>query len=267
MNNRFKNKQNHRLSESGKYIREIMLDKNGNVLPVVSATRLNYDPDKITTYQKPDPEGYVVKAVDENGKCVITVNRFIPKYDTITEITDNPILVNGVLSTIDNILRLWLEDVVTRKMSNLLPAGYGWDGVMTASEYNKHAKVRNLFIATNDWEKEEDRKWFDNITNEIVKTSNYFINLDWEDALPIDNNQIPIERFFEDTNIWLVCFDKDEKRSLIKLRRTIGGKAPILKSIYTIDDSIERVIVLASGCMLEKNETYGCGVTLYERKK
>lgn len=267
MNARFKNKQNHRLSESGKYIREVMLDKNGNVLPVVSATRISYDPDKVTTYQKPDPEGYVVKAIDINGDCEITVNRYIPKFDTVTEITDNPVLVKGVLSSIDPILKLWLEDVVTRKMSNLLPSGYGWDGVMTSSEYNKHSKVRDLFIAINDWEKEEDRVWFDEITNEIVKTSSYFINLDWDDALPLTGNSVTVKKFFEDTNAWLVCFDKDNKRSLIKLRRTIGAKAPVLESTHVISDDIERVIVLSSGCMLENGETYGCGVILYERKR
>lgn len=265
MTGRLKTKQNHRL-DNGVHIREVFIDERGVVLPVVSATRINYEIDRITTYQRPDPKGFVIKAVDQHGVCHLSVNRYQSMYDKVIPVTEDDQLVKDILSRLDPILKCWLTDVVRREMSNLLPAGFGWDGVMTESEYYKHSKIRDLFVASNDWKDDKEKEWFEGIVNEIVKTSTVYIEPSWIAANPIYNNTIPIQRFFEESHVWVVTFDENNIRTIHKVRRIIGSKV-MLESTFNVEDNIERVIVLTSGCMLEKGVAYGCGVELYSKKR
>lgn len=247
-------------------IREVMLDSEGKVLPVISATRISYTPDRVTTYQRPEINGFVVRCLNDKGIPKITLNRYMPHLDLITPVVGDIDLTHKILSKIDPQLIAWLKDVVTGIQPNLLPAGFGWDGIMTATEYGKHERIRELFIAPNDWtEKESD--WFNKLVVEAVRTSAIYLKLDWNDSFKIVNDTISIQRFLDQTKVYVVTFDKDGNRALHLVRRPIcvGLKAAKIPEVFTVPKGTVRAILLRTNVMYDNNETYGVSIDLYKR--
>lgn len=247
-------------------IREVMLDADFTVLPVVSATRINYRPDSITTFQRPDAEGYILRAANDKGVVKFSVHRLVPQYDVVTAVEEDGDLLRQILLALDEKLLDWLRDVTAGNLSNLLPAGFGWDGQMSQSEYTKLRRIRDLFISSSFWS-EQDKKWFDTMLTEAVKTSGRFLTTDWEKSLPLIGNEIVIERHEPEASVDVVLFDKDGVRTRERVRRIIGVNAPTVQK-YSVPKNIVRVIVIREHCMLDENVApYGCSVELYERER
>lgn len=247
-------------------VREVMLDREGKVLPVISATRVSYTPDRVTTYQRPEVDGFVVRCVNDKGVPKITLNRYVPHLDSITPVTEDIDLTYNIISKLDPDLLTWLKDVVTGKLSNLLPAGFGWDGIMTATEYGKHERIRELFIAPNDWT-EKESIWFNKLATEAVRTSAIYLKLDWNDSFKIVKDTISIQRFLDQTKVYVVTFDKDGNRALHLVRRPIcvGEKAAKIPEVFTVPKGTVRAILLRTNVMVDDNETYGVSIDLYKR--
>lgn len=260
MSSRTKTLPNHRAG-----VREIMLDKNEKVLPVIAATRVSYTPDRVTTYQRPEVDGYVVRCADVNGHLQLSVNRYLPQNDMVVPITDDMDKVDEVYINLHPTLKSWLHDVTKQEMSNLLPAGFGWDGIMTETEYTKHARVRDLFIAVNDWS-EKDKIWFDHIANEAVKTSTVYLNLDWEKSFKLVKNGIVIQRYLPETKVYVVTFDRENRRTLHLVRRPIHTckKTESLPEIFKVPEGTVKAILLRTNPMVEDLYTYGVSIDLYK---
>ncbi len=257
MSNRTKTLPNHRTG-----VREVMLDATGKTLPVISATRVSYTDDRVTSYQRPEASGFVVRCESKDGKPAITINRYLPHLDTISPVTDDIELAKKIYDSLDEDLIAWLKDVDTKKQSNLLPAGFGWDGIMTQTEYSKYERVRDLFIANNQWS-EEEQKWFDDIVYQAVKTSTCYLKLDWEDSFKL-TKKIPVYRYLPDTTkVYLVTFDKDGNRSLKFVRRPIivGGNKNVTETV-TVPAGTVRAILLRTNVMVD-DHTYGVSIDLY----
>lgn len=248
-------------------VREVMLNREGKVLPVISATRISYTPDRVTTYQRPEVDGFVVRCVNSDGNPRITLNRYVPHLDTITPVTEDIDLAHVIISNLDPELVTWLRDIVTGDVSNLLPAGFGWDGIMTATEYSKHERIRELFIAPNDWT-EKESTWFDNLVVEAVRTSAMYLKLDWNDAFKIINSGIPIQRFLPQTKVFVVTFDKDGNRTLHLVRRPIcvGEKALKMPEVFNVPKGTVKAILLRTNVMVDDDITYGVSIDLYKHK-
>lgn len=259
MSTRTKTLPNHREG-----VREVMLDSNGKVLPVIAATRVSYTPDRVTTYQRPEVDGFVVRCTERNGRLQLSVNRYIPQNDLITPITDDMDKVDEILRNLNPTLKAWLGDVNKKEMSNLLPAGFGWDGIMTETEYAKHSRIRDLFISVNDWS-EKDKLWFENIVNEAVKTSTFYLNLDWEKAFKVINGGILIQRYLPETKVYVVTFDKENNRTLHLVRRPIHTckKSETIPEIFRVPKGTVRSILLRTNVMVD-HETYGVSIDLYK---
>lgn len=259
MTTRIKTLPNHREG-----VREVMINHEGKVLAVISATRISYSPERVTTYQRPEVDGFVVRCTDNNGTPKITLNRYVPQLDTITPVAEDIDLAHRIITKLDPDLITWLKDVVHCKLSNLLPAGFGWDGVMTSTEYAKHERVRDLFIAPNDWS-EKDAIWFKNIANEAVRTSAVYLKLDWNDAFKLGNGVIPIQRFLEsETKVYVVTFDKVGNRTLHLVRRPIHvGEVKPKQEVFTVPKGTVRAILLRTSVMVDNELSYGVSIDLY----
>lgn len=258
---RIKTLPNHRTG-----VREVMLDREGKVLAVISATRVSYTPDRVTTYQRPEVDGYVVRSQNVNGNARVTLNRYLPHLDAISPVVEDVDLAHKIISKLDPDLMSWLRDVVTCEQPNLLPTGFGWDGVMTETEYAKHSRICDLFVAPNDWAAEKDEVWFKHIANEAVRTSGVYLTLDWDNAFKLGNGVIPIQRFLPtETKVHVVTFNKSGERTLHLIRRPIHvgkGKAP--QEIFRVPKDTERAILLRTCVMVESNQTYGVSIDLFK---
>lgn len=246
-------------------VREVMLDSNGHVLPVISATRVSYTPDCVTSYQRPTVDGYVIRSEDKNGNAVITVNRYVPHMGTITPVTEDFALVEKILSSLDTDLVQWLKDVVDRKESNLLPAGFGWDGIMTQTEYSKYSRVRDLFISPTTWSA-KDAEWFEKIVHQAVRTSTMYLNLDWDKSFKLCNNLIPVHRYLPtDTKVYLVTFDKDGNRAVNLIRRPIfaNGNKGNVPELAAVPKGTVKAILLRTNVMVDETTSYGVSIDLY----
>ena len=246
-------------------IREVLVDCGGMVLSVISATRISYTPELVTTYQRPTVDGFVVRATNCNGKAVITLNRFVPQLSTISPVTEDDDLSDQIISKLDPDLISWLEDVVKGEQSNLLPAGFGWDGVMTSTEYNKHARICDLFVAPNDWS-DKDGEWFKHIANEAVRTSNMYLKLDWDDSFKLINRTIPIQRFLPtETKVYVVTFDKVGNRTLHLVRRPIHvGSTKPPPEVFVVPKDAVKAILLRTQVMVDIDKTYGVSIDLFK---
>lgn len=261
MSTRTKTLPNHREG-----VREVMLDSLGRVLPVISATRVSYTPDRVTTYQRPEVDGFIVRASVEGGVVKVTFNRYMPHFDTVVPVVGEEEMVLHISKTMDKELFDWLVDIKDKKLSNLLPAGFGWDGIMTETEYAKHSRIRDLFIANNDWG-EKDKAWFDNILTEAVRTSMVYLKLNWDDSFKILNGNIPIQRFLPtETKVYVVTFDKAGNRTLHLIRRPIHTckKTESLPEIFTVPKGTVKVILLRTNVMIDDNMSYGVSIDLYK---
>lgn len=257
---RLKTLPNHRPG-----VREIMLDNSGKVLPVISATRTSYSPERVTTYQRPEVDGIVVRMQVINGITQLTFNRYVPHYDTIVPIdTDEDGKLQAIFKNLDSELVGWLSDVKDNKLSNLLPAGFGWDGIMTATEYLKHARIRDLFVSQNDWSEKEEQ-WFKDIILEAVRTSTIFLKLNWADSFKLVNKTIPIQRFLpEETKVYVVTFDKVGHRTLHLVRRTINvGNSKPKPEVFVVPEGTVKAILLRTRPMVDVDLTYGVSIDLY----
>lgn len=259
MSTRTRTLPNHRIG-----VREVMLDQSGKVLPVISATRVSYTPDRVTTYQRPCADGFVVRCEVKAGEPMLSLNRFIPHLDIITPVSEDTDLSTNILSKLDDDLVSWLKDVDALEQSNLLPAGFGWDGVMTETEYSKYERVRDLFISTNEWT-DKDRIWFEDIVHQAVRTSNMYLNLDWGTSFKLIKGKIPIHRPLPlATKVYLVTFDKTGKREVKLIRRPIivGSKKPV-QEIATVPDGTVRAILLRTNVMVDEESSYGVSIDLF----
>lgn len=107
MNTRTKTLPNHRQG-----VREVMLDKNGLVLPVISATRVSCTPDRITTYQRPEVDGFVVrcnKAKLSPNNVEYSVYRYLPHTDSMVPCSDDDADSSRIIANLDPILLEWLS--------------------------------------------------------------------------------------------------------------------------------------------------------------
>lgn len=259
MSTRIKTLPNHREG-----VREVMLNHEGKVLAVISATRISYSPERVTTYQRPEADGYVVRCTNNNGVARLTLNRYVPHLDTITPVTEDIDLVHRIISKLDPDLVEWLKDIVHCNLPNLLPAGFGWDGLMTSTEYAKHERVRDLFVAPNDWS-EKDATWFKHIANEAVRTSAVYLMLDWNTTFKIGNGVIPIQRFLQtETKVYVVTFDKAGTRTLHLVRRPIHiGTVKPKQETFTVPKGTVRAILLRTCVMVDNDLSYGVSIDLY----
>jgi hypothetical protein len=244
-----------------------MLDASGNVLPVITATRVSYTPEKITTYQRPTADGYTVRCINDYGVPKMSVLRYMPHLDSMSAVTDDVDKVHDILTNLDPELLLWLKDIVTGYFSNLLPKGFGWDGIMTTAEYAKHARISELFIAPQVWN-DKDKRWFDNIVVEAVRTSAIYLKLDWDLSFKIMNDYIPIQRFLQhETKVYVVTFDKDGNRTLHLVRRPIyaNGKPDDVPEVFKLPKGTVRAILLRTNVMVDEDCSFGVSIDLYKK--
>lgn len=259
--NRTKPLPNHRQG-----VREVMLDREGKVLAVISATRISYTPERVTTYQRPEVDGFVVRCINDNGVAKISLNRYMPQLDTITPVMEDIDLTHRILSKLDPELVDWLKDVVENNLPNLLPAGFGWDGIMTATEYSKHERIRDLFIAQNDCD-EKEAALLKSLVNEAVKTSTMYLKLDWNEAYKIVGGVIPVQRFLpNETKVYVVTFDKEGNRTLHLVRRPIhvGGKVCNKPEVFKVPEGTVRAVLLRTCVMVDTLKTYGVSIDLFK---
>lgn len=251
---------NHRVG-----VREVMLDEHFQVTDVISATRVSYTPDLITTYQRPDASGFIARGTVVGDEVKLELYRYIPQHHMATKVTESEGLAVEVFGRMDAVLIKWLLDAKDTHLSNLLPAGYGWDGIMTKSEYSKLRQIRDLFIGTNDWSK-ADNEWFQETLQQATKTNQRFLTYTWEEASVLGLN-VNVERYMDECAVDVITFDKEGVRTRHRVRRRIGDVKTNVQETYNISKDIQRVIVVRSGCMIDDSLTpYGCSIELYERR-
>ena len=264
MNIRTRTLPNHRQG-----VREVMVDQSGKVLPVISATRISYTDDRVTSYQRPEVDGFVIRCEIKDGSPSISINRYIPHLNKVAPVVDDVDLAVNIFSKLDDDLISWLKDVETLKQSNLLPAGFGWDGVMTQTEYAKYERIRDLFISPTPW-LDKDREWLDEMIHQAVRTSNLYLQTDWNNAFRIIDNKIPVRRYFPElTKVYLVYFDKDGNRTVKLVRRPIyvGGKKSNVPETVEVPKEAVKAILLCTNAMVEASESYGVSIDLFNRTK
>lgn len=260
MSIRTKTLPNHRQG-----VREVMLDSTGKVLPVISATRVSYTSDRVTSYQRPEADGFVIRCEVKEGEPAISINRYIPHLDVVSPVTEDIDLAVNIFSKLDDDLIIWLKDVQKQELSNLLPAGFGWDGVMTQTEYSKYAKVRDLFVSPTEWD-EKDKAWFEEMVHQAVRTSTMYLNMDWEGAFKICNNAIPIHRYLPaSTKVHLVTFDKAGNRTIKLVRRPIivGNSKSVKPEVVQVPAGTVKAILLRTNVMVDADNSYGVSIDLY----
>lgn len=140
---------------------------------------------------------------------------------------------------------------------NLLPAGYGWDGVRTGLELSTARKVQQLIIGEHNWEGITDGL-ITKIQDATIYTPAGMLTLDWDEATLIDrssfNGDIVGERNFE-SEVFII----GQNKTLSKLLST----DPEIRN-FKLPEEFNRCIVIKTNMIKNTRQTYGVSIELYK---
>lgn len=231
-----------------------------SVVPVVNVTRKNPKPDLVTSYQHASAGKHVLVVARMVGDEVKLFVESVAVRSGMSAFT--PLGEERILNAVPKELKDWLYDLKERKYSHILPAGFGWDGIFSESEYNKRQKIRDCILAGNYWE-DVDKEWFAELLNQATKTRKEHLMLDWNNALPM-TPYIDDRALFDDTVVEIITINNRGEHKLHKRKRMIGNVSDYHG--YKVDSTIDKLIVLKYGVMIDEDGTpFGCDIKLYSQ--
>lgn len=140
---------------------------------------------------------------------------------------------------------------------NLLPAGYGWDGVRTGLELITARKIQQLIIGDYKWEDIED-DLISKIQDASIYTPAKMIELDWLNAKLINRKEgqaIEIGARNSETEIFII----GQNRELSKL---LSSDSTI--ETFNLPEEFNRCIVIKTNMLKTPKITYGVSVELFK---
>lgn len=213
------------------------------------------DPDHQTTYQDPAIGRYVL--IHPNDANYIRVYDEKERYGVPVSKSEALLILKNVPETILE----WLRDSNTKRHSNFIPAGYGWDGKFSVVEYKKRRRVQALF-EPHGGETNIETDWLETTLDEVCRTTGTMVTTNWleADGIPEDN----VIRLKVAGNLHTYVFIQNNGDVIRNTNKYIGLNAGS-KSI-SVPDNVIKVIELVHGVMINDNGTaYGIGVNLYSR--
>lgn len=242
-------------------IRQVKLDSNYEVCPVFSVRRSNSDgdPNYQTTYQAPLDGNMVLR---KQVGCSIQGFHLNEHKDPYAHL-DHDQLAIAIARTPIKVIE-WLLDIERMQHTNFLPVGCGWDGVYSQTEILKQNKIRRFLSPRYDGvaDYDPDGEWMNDIVFETGRTSKSLINLDWNTATILDeDNPIPVD---QDHEQWFIVVYKDNNRSKIEKPKKLIGAVDRYPGLRLDDLSkVFGIIVLTKGIVTnERGVRYGCSVDL-----
>lgn len=140
--------------------------------------------------------------------------------------------------------------------SNLLPAGYGWDGKHTNIELVRFNKIKQMIIGEND---------FKNITNEVIDiiaesvlvSPSNILMMDWDKAIPFTKEIYPQTRN-HDSKLFVFA-QNDECSVRVDMEDDTFS--------FELDERYDRCIVVVTKYLTSASHpNYGASIELYKRK-
>lgn len=213
------------------------------------------DPDHQTTYQDPMVGRYVI--IHPNDSEHIRVYDEQEQYGVPVPRSEAQL----ILKNIPPIIIEWLKDSATKKHSNFLPAGYGWDGKFSVVEYKKRRRVQALF-EPHGGKTNIETDWLETTLDEVCRTTGTMVTTNWleADSIPEDNQL----RLKVAGNLHTYVFIQNNGDVIRNPHKYIGLNAGSKSTI--VPDNVIKVVELVHGVMINDNgDAYGIAVNLYSR--
>lgn len=183
------------IGKVNKGYRQVAFDANGNVRPVQTAQWSGMPSDRHT------------KQIARNGDFVLRFEWFPAVWKLLqykggfgleeVSLKDNAALLAKLPKELD----AWLGVTPDKYTESFLPAGVGWDGVLTVSSKEKVSKIRELFSEVSGVETAEGN-WLDNLVRNALVSP--FSAMDLKPTEPLPPTLKMETKWCEHTIEWLL---------------------------------------------------------------
>lgn len=192
--------------------------------------------------------------------CIYHFNDFFIEFKVYNEKPNghlNGQLVSERLLDIPNEILIYLAGFNNPfDRYNLLPAGFGWDGVRTGMELNTARKIQQLMIGDYIWEGIDE-----GLITTIQEASTYtpasMMKLNWSNATTIGKNEeIDIGKRNFNSKIYIIGQNS-------KLSKLLCVDSDI--KTFKLPDEFDRCIVIKTNMIKTPKQTYGVCIELYKQ--
>lgn len=140
---------------------------------------------------------------------------------------------------------------------NLLPSGYGWDGVRTGLELITARKIQQLIIGDYRWEGISDG-FITKIQDASIFTPSKMIELDWCNAISVDrklDRSLRIGERNPESEIFII----GQNAGLSKL---LSSDSDIAR--FDLPDEFDRCVLIKTNMIKNPKLTYGVNIQLFK---
>lgn len=235
--------------------RKLVLTSDEKVSPVINVTRGRRTPDSETSYQHLNAgDILIVSFVSKQsvGKNVFFIDR------ELKSIPADEKRASEILANLPEPLTAWLDDILEKKLTRFLPAGFGWDGKFSSAEYSKRDRIKEFIGAAEVWNG-FDVDWYNNLLDQATMTSTRYLNINWTYAYGLQG-VIDDKPLFSDT-----------KTDVIKIKE---GTYTVCRDVSTTKDfntygansDFDKLIIVRYGAMVDNDgKPFGCKIECYQK--
>lgn len=238
------NNQPQLFKNHSRYKRQVRVNEDFTICDVFSIRRASKDDDPHyqTTYQDPNVGRYII--IKHNNNDPIQIFDLTRSFHQIGGRSLSSRETEEIIAKLPPIIIEWLYDVDTQMHSNFIPPGFGWDGKFTQSEYNKRQTAALLFTPRHAKPCNIERKWLDEVLDEICRTPKSYLNLKWTYASAFPENRLL--KYTNSIQTKDYVFIHDDGSVVVQPRKRIIGDVGSYPGML-IPKDVDRVIVLTHG--------------------